>query len=1667
MRVLLMGYVSVLSKCLGLKDEDVFNLLYYVLKPEKSGEPLTKNKYITGERSLPSSKETGWPGVKHAQLLSFKDEKGNEEFFGRFPYSNYLYCFKKHFGFPENSDERKDFEEKRKGFLGTAFILEAIVQSNDDTKKMISDDDENCDNLASWLSITKLLRLKDGETPESKIDSPGIDDCLAKCLLTHLMYMCTQENKQAEECRKEYKMRCAGILLEHEKVLRWSKAKLDLHVRKCISDCFSSDRDRPVSTDEPPEDEPDNEFTLEAQHPLSDQAGEESCEGERLCHETNDMPPKNSIIEHELDNDFNRKASVDSGALDIVPTELLGREEELNELGELCKSDSGYFAFRGEAYSGKSALLSWFFMHPPANVWITGFFIVGYVHSRSTSDYFLEATQRQLFRLCEEPYQDSFDLTELLKKTAAKASKKGKKLVLIVDGLDEDKSEEREKWSILSRIPKEEIPNLIVILSCRYVPSLPEDLRLGDIHCTEIDVKQSKFLKDCKNKIAEELEAFKKADDSTGRDVISLLAYAGGPLTEKDLLDIIRKKRQPEELYPYQVTDIFKKSTSRTFRAVSQKSTPLSSDNSKAFTFAHKDIAEMAAQDFLDANNMRNEQLIDEWCDSYSRLGWPKGTPIYLLTDYLDLLANGSRWGRLAQLLANNYFIDHILKKMWSNSNYIRLFDAVLAELATENADLVLIGSLSCQKSRLVSFNSCIPEELPVVIAHLGDIESAREILNSAFGREPIDSNREKHTMKIKCEAEIVRLFIEQGKFSEAVTLSESIIDAIFEICPYYTQYDYTAPILDICIKSLIKSGHIEAARDAYLRIQNAWKLEPEVQSPVSHGLSAQKLTKPSTWREPFDITRVIETQAAAGDVSGALSEAEELPNDYSVRARALSKIAVVLARANCAEEAQEAIRSALKSNANKCPDVIRRAVEALYWLDNRKEADSLCNEHFSGDHLSQCIVDVAIATILVEKKESGEAVARITSAKKHFDEINFDAWMNVYGGNRSILEMIITAEASLSKIEDAFETLNNRCDNYYESYLRIAISILKTLHETGNRVFDRIKIFEAINSYDYFNDCSIAYTSLFDYAIDIYGIHDDAINKIDSTADEDVKASCLVRVAIGLISKGDKEEASALVERFFSIISQKPQILPFDCLVPLLRNGDYNTPLAYANLFEGTTYQSLILLMIAEAKIEAGLFSEAKDLIRRVESYKHRIYYDGQWPIREASHQTQSFRYTIHEPNYEIEDSRDVSLREQRFRLRILATHIIGIAAHLLDAGQKNGAVEALDLFNIQLDYIWNEDDFKYVYILALATDFQRVNVMIRASKSNLAAALAWLSRAYLKQGNSKVAKELAAESIRSLLFVDDAPIGYLPYRLVFKVMVEVSILDAFDDMVSNPKHFFATGDDLEKSLSYHGAALRKRYGEKSILQRPIETMDFKHWEPFVYIYKAYEKCVGQQHEHDCGADALTVLAQKVFDLMCDMAHCIWYVSYEYLSCIASKVFANSEPEFIARYSDKLISNFRKAVDTADEYDRPKLHGEVFCILIRHLFQIGAENRKIESLVNEYRGLNIWRLGSAFEEFDTILQLVERHPENRSYLCFLQQLLSERFRMDNQRLRSAVEMLNKASIDFDLGRDFLISLLEKAPWYEHSEFLAYVDYEAFRSLIWKQIEYHKHATKI
>jgi hypothetical protein len=132
--------------------------------------------------------------------------------------------------------------------------------------------------------------------------------------------------------------------------------------------------------------------------------------------------------------------------------------------------------------AGKSALLSWFVLHPPPRVTVVSFFITARFASQDDRVAFADAVLEQALALRGQPVpvllteatRDAHMLTQL-NEAAAVCLARGGRLVLVVDGLDEDRG--ADEHSVAALLPARLAAGMRVIVASRPNPPVPADVR--------------------------------------------------------------------------------------------------------------------------------------------------------------------------------------------------------------------------------------------------------------------------------------------------------------------------------------------------------------------------------------------------------------------------------------------------------------------------------------------------------------------------------------------------------------------------------------------------------------------------------------------------------------------------------------------------------------------------------------------------------------------------------------------------------------------------------------------------------------------------------------------------------------------------------------------------------------------------------------------------------------------------------------------------------------------------------------------------------------------------------------------------------------------------------------------------------------------------------------
>ncbi|GAA3759565.1 hypothetical protein GCM10022225_51290 [Plantactinospora mayteni] len=405
----------------------------------------------------------------------------------------------------------------------------------------------------------------------------------------------------------------------------------------------------------------------------------------------------------------------------IAPPTLEDRSDELAELMRFCGGDEPYLLWQGPPWSGKTALLSWFALHPPAGTRIVSFFVTSRLSGESDSDAFLASSIEQLAAIAGEeplfPAQRSARVGHYLRllETAGRAMP----LTLVIDGLDEDTG---RRPSIASLLPREVPAGVQIVVAGRESPGLPADVAAGHPlrRCRTVRLSQPRLAQDleaaAKSELIRQLES-----GIEGQRIVGLVTASGGSLTVTDLADLAESPR-------WAVEELLGSVLGRSFTFVSQ----IGED--PVCAFAHATLQEIAERMLGPSVNQLRATVLDAAADRYRAAGWPDDTPDYLLRSYGRLLLRYADPQRLAEFAGDPARHDLMLRR--TRSDYAATIEVTAAvDLLAEAGLLAGLAAVAAERDRIVHRGTSVPVDLPAVLARLGEPDLG-ESLARAVGNE-------------------------------------------------------------------------------------------------------------------------------------------------------------------------------------------------------------------------------------------------------------------------------------------------------------------------------------------------------------------------------------------------------------------------------------------------------------------------------------------------------------------------------------------------------------------------------------------------------------------------------------------------------------------------------------------------------------------------------------------------------------------------------------------------------------------------------------------------------------------------------------------------------------------------------------------------------------------
>lgn len=430
----------------------------------------------------------------------------------------------------------------------------------------------------------------------------------------------------------------------------------------------------------------------------------------------------------------------------IAPAALLDREAELAELTSFCTAEDSlgalgcdrgqpaYVWWRAKAWAGKSAFLSWFVLHPPEGVEVAAFFITARYAGQNNREAFLEKAIDQLAALAGQEVAHAVgergqleQLFALYHDAAQAVRARGSRLVLVVDGLDEDRgvTTGADAHSIAALLPAHPPAGMRIVVAGRPNPPIPEDVPADHPLRAEGVVRRlppSPHALVVRDTARRELRGLLEGG-GLGQDLLGLLTAAGGGLSSADLTELTASR-------PFEIDNLLRAVSGRTFALRDSHFAP--SGTSTLHILGHEEL-QQAAQEGLGPELLGRHRLrLYTWADSYRDHGWPADTPEYLLRGYTAMLAATGEAERLTALATDRARQERLLDI--SGGDAVALADisaAQEAHTAHASPDLAALARLAVHQDYLTNRNSRMPADLPGVWERLGHPVRAENLARS------------------------------------------------------------------------------------------------------------------------------------------------------------------------------------------------------------------------------------------------------------------------------------------------------------------------------------------------------------------------------------------------------------------------------------------------------------------------------------------------------------------------------------------------------------------------------------------------------------------------------------------------------------------------------------------------------------------------------------------------------------------------------------------------------------------------------------------------------------------------------------------------------------------------------------------------------------------------
>jgi hypothetical protein len=430
---------------------------------------------------------------------------------------------------------------------------------------------------------------------------------------------------------------------------------------------------------------------------------------------------------------------------------LRDRGLELSQMAGFCADTAtGYLVWHAKEWSGKSALLATFVAEPPAGTDIVAFFINRNDADARTADRYLASVINQLEAYLDGPHEAvnvavpgaaAGRYRDLLARAAAAARDSARRLVLVVDALDEDDAftPHPDQTSPIAELLPAHIAGLHVIVATRPYEHVLTAMPAHHPFRTAMPVplSASPHAADIRDEAAREVRKTATGTDPVARSILAFLQVAEDELTPAELAELTSHlPGNGPAVTPAAIRARLQTGLHRTVwqrvRADEGAGRGVTTTGKGTYGWAHATLPQMVMDQFGPTLINTHAEALHRWADEHYRRGWSSDTPHYLETGYPRLLSSA---GRTALLTA--YALDRT-RHSWLHArrggNDQALYEigqaaGLLARSVPLNVGTLVL--LAFERDRLQEQYGKLPIGIPAVWAMLGNIHRAEVLAHS------------------------------------------------------------------------------------------------------------------------------------------------------------------------------------------------------------------------------------------------------------------------------------------------------------------------------------------------------------------------------------------------------------------------------------------------------------------------------------------------------------------------------------------------------------------------------------------------------------------------------------------------------------------------------------------------------------------------------------------------------------------------------------------------------------------------------------------------------------------------------------------------------------------------------------------------------------------------